>query len=239
MNLSRRTLLTAAVIAPASSLRVAVSQTPVAADIESLTPLNVTMNRMDYLGRSAVRLRLSDTAQQQVLAGQAANGPTLALLPGNHRNFSVTALIAGEVNGLGAADSRAFVGIAFRARSDGAQFEAIYLRLTNGTLAEPAPPAPRNVRAIQYVAHPNFKFDRSRQEAPGVYEKAAPVRPARWHRLRLEVAGATARAFIDDATSPMLVVNDLRSGAEGLGQIGLFVDDGTDGFFSDLRIATA
>lgn len=230
MNLSRRTLLTAAAVAPLSSLRA------VAAPLDTLTPLNIALARTDYLGRSAVRLRLDEDAQRRVLAGQAANGPTFALVPGVYRSFSLTTLIAGEVNGLGAPDSRAFVGIAFRAQPDAARFEAIYLRMTNGTLAEPAPPPPRNLRAIQYVAYPDFRFDRSRQEAPGVYEKAAAVGPKRWHRLSLEVVGATARAFIDDSKSPALVVNDLRSGPDGSGQIGLFVDDGTDGYFSDLRI---
>ncbi|MFY7959755.1 MAG: hypothetical protein ACOVVK_06735 [Elsteraceae bacterium] len=233
MHLSRRTLLTAAAVAPLSSFRA------LAAPLDNLAPSNIALTRTDYLGRSAVRLRLDEETQRRVLAGQAANGPTFALTPGVYRNFSLTTSIAGEVNGLGAADSRAFVGIAFRAQPDGSRFEAIYLRMTNGTLAEPTPPPPRNVRAIQYVAYPDFRFDRSRQEAPGVYEKAAAVGPKRWHRLRLEVAGATARAFIDDAAEPALVVNDLRSGADGSGQIGLFVDDGTDGYFSDLRIATA
>jgi hypothetical protein len=233
MQLTRRSLLAVAALAPISSVRAA------DAPLDSLTPLNITLARTNYLGRSAVRLRLDEEAQRRLLAGQAANGPSFALLPGVHRNFSLTTSIAGEVNGLGAPDSRAFVGVAFRAQPDGARFEAIYLRLTNGALAEPAPPPPRNLRAIQYVAYPDFRFDKSRQEAPGVYEKAAAVGPKRWHRLRLEVAGATARAFIDDTASPTLIVSDLRSGANGSGQIGLFIDDGTDGFFSDLQITAA
>jgi len=236
MHLSRRALLAAAAVSPLSSPRLSRAQTYALASVDALTPLNVTTSTADHLGRRAVRVRLTDAAQKSAIAAQTGNGATLAFLPGVYRDFSATVMIAGEVNGLGAADSRAFVGLAFRARPDGEKFDAIYLRMTNGTLAQPAPPAPRNVRAIQYVARPDLHFSKSRQEAPGVYEKGAPVGPGRWHRLRIEVTGASARAYIDDNATASLVVNDLRSGADGSGQIALFVDDGTDGFFSDLTV---
>lgn len=36
--------------------------------------------------------------------------------------------------------------------------------------------------------------------------------------------------------NPVLIVNDLKLGSEISGDIGLWVDVGTDGYFSDLKI---
>jgi hypothetical protein len=47
--------------------------------------------------------------------------------------------------------------------------------MTNGRLNDPAPPAPRIERAIQYVAHPDFHFAVSREQFPGRYEKGADI----------------------------------------------------------------
>jgi hypothetical protein len=45
-----------------------------------------------------------------------------------------------------------------------------------------------------------------------------------------------AKLFINDNKQPSLIVNDLKHGANSSGAIGLWVDIGTEGFFSDLKI---
>ena len=54
-------------------------------------------------------------------------------------------------------------------------------------------------------------------------------------RLRLEIAGSELKAFINDEKEPALMVNDLKFG-NSTGKIGLWVDDGTAAYFSNLRI---
>ena len=55
-------------------------------------------------------------------------------------------------------------------------------------------------------------------------------------RMRIEVRGSHAKLFINDQKQPSLIVNDLKHGPNGSGAIGLWVDIGTEGFFTDLRI---
>lgn len=207
------------------------AQTAVRLDPSSLSLNHVTARNSSFGGRSALLLALEDARQKQLLQPGSGfgNGPTLALLPGEYSDFDLEVSVAAAVNGRGAPESRAFAGIAFRVTPDYSRFESIYLRMTNGTLAN-APP-PRNQRAIQYIAHPDFHFNVSREQAPGVYERAAPVAPEKWHRFRVQVRGAAAKAWVDGAE--VLAISNLRSGERGQGKIGFFVDDGTDAYFAD------
>lgn len=236
MTIQRRTFLAAGAAFAISGAPRVLAQGATSPDPAALTLNRVTAQGVEYRGRRAVRIELTDAQQRAVLAGGpgGGNAATMALLPGEFRNFAIEADIAAEVNGKGAPDSRGFAGFAFRATGDGARFEAIYLRMTNGTRAEPRPPAPRDVRAVQYVAHPDFHFDVSRARAPGIYEKGAPVAPATWHRARMAVDGARARFWIDG--TEVLDVTDLRSGPNASGRAGLYVDDGTTAYFANLTI---
>jgi hypothetical protein len=54
--------------------------------------------------------------------------------------------------------------------------------------------------------------------------------------LRIEVSGATARLYVGAAEQPVLIVNDLKCGADAHGSVGLFVDNGTDGHFRNLTV---
>ena len=57
-----------------------------------------------------------------------------------------------------------------------------------------------------------------------------------WIKIKIEVKGGKAKLYLNGSTQPVLVVNDLKHGADMSGGIGLWVDIGTDGYFSDLRI---
>lgn len=72
--------------------------------------------------------------------------------------------ILSRLNGKGAADARAFAGIAYRITPGGDRFEAVYLRPLNGWKTNP--PSPRDQRAVQYFAYPDWKFDRLRERVP-------------------------------------------------------------------------
>lgn len=96
----------------------------------------------------------------------------------------------------------------------------------------PPPPSPRDVRAIQYISHPDFHFLASRAVAPGVYEKGAPIATGSWHRLRLEIDGRRLVASVDGQV--VLEVDDLR--LDRSGRVALWVGDGTRAHFANLTI---
>jgi hypothetical protein len=87
---------------------------------------------------------------------------------------------------------------------------------------------------VQYFAYPDWNFERLREEYPdGHYESSADIGPDEWIHLRIEVQGERLRASVDG-----LQVLDLpkTKGREARGGIGLFVDIGTEAFFSNLSI---
>lgn len=196
---------------------------------------NVTAQAANYHGREALKVELTDEIQQRILKGEGSNFPAFAVPPVEFKNGVIEVDLAGELNGKGAPDARAFVGVAFHIPGDKGTYEAIYLRMTNGRLAKPAPMEPRISRAIQYTAHPDFHWPVSRKAFPGKYEKGANIAPAMWIHLRLEISGSELKAFINDEKEPALAVGDLKFG-NAAGKIGLWVDDGTAAYFSNLRI---
>ncbi len=79
--------------------------------------------------------------------------------------------------------ARGFAGIAFRIAENMETYEVIYVRPANGRVDSEL----RRSRTLQYASHPNFHFDVSRDEAPGVYEAGADIGLDEWIRLRIEV----------------------------------------------------
>lgn len=128
--------------------------------------------------------------------------------------------------------ARGFIGIAFRINDSNTRYESIYIRPTNGRAEDQV----RRNHSIQYYAYPDYKFDRLRKEAPERYESYADIGLDEWIAMRLEVNGNEAKLFLNGARQPSLVVKDLKHGANSKGSIGLWVDIGTEGYFSDLRI---
>lgn len=194
----------------------------------------VTAQPAIHAERPALRIELSDEEQTAQLAGAGGNRPTFAVFDMPFANGVIEVDIAAEINGRGGKDARGFAGIAFHLTDDGEAFEAVYLRMANGTANTPPPTAPRNVRAVQYIAHPGFHFAESRAERPAHYEKAAKVALGRWHHLRLEIDGLNLRALVDGV--PVMAIDDLRR-ANTQGAIGLWVGDGTRAHFANLTIS--
>lgn len=129
--------------------------------------------------------------------------------------------------------ARGFIGVAFRINDSNSKFECIYIRPTNGRAEDQI----RRNHAIQYFSFPEYKFPRLRKESPEKYESYADMGLNEWIRMKIVVKGAQARLYLNNGTQPALVVNDLKHGSESSGGIGLFVDVGTDGFFTDLKIS--
>lgn len=215
---------------PAGSRAEAAVPRPIATNL-------VTTSHRPWNGRDCLALELTAEEQEGRLnKTRSGNGPSFAIV---HRDFTdgiIEAAIGAELTGKGAPDDRGFAGLSFHIGPDFETHETVYLRMTNGRLNVPPPLPPRIDRAIQYVAHPDFHFDVSREAFPGRYEKGADIAIGRWHRLRLEVRGTHLRALVDGVE--VLTVDDLHY-AGRRGPVGLFVGDGSRGFFTDLSVLAA
>lgn len=128
--------------------------------------------------------------------------------------------------------ARGFIGVAFRINDSNTKYESIYIRPANGRADDQV----RRNHSIQYYSYPNHKFDRLRKEAPEKYESYADMELKKWITMRIEVKDTKAKLFLNNNKQPSLVVNDLKHGVGLPGAIGLWVDIGTEGFFSDLKI---
>jgi hypothetical protein len=60
--------------------------------------------------------------------------------------------------------------------------------------------------------------------------------PGAWTKVKIEVDGAKARLYVHDQQQPVLIVNDVKSGAEAHGAIALWIDVGTLAHFRNLVV---
>jgi hypothetical protein len=186
-------------------------------------------------GKYCLAVELTAAYQAKLPAsgsGPNANGPSYVIVLPEFTDGIIEVDVGAELTGRGSPDSRGFIGVAFHIDHD-RTFDAVYLRMTNGSLNDPPPAAPRINRAVQYVAHPDFHFDASREVAPGRYERGARVALGRWHTLRLDIAGRTCRTLVDGEET--LVVDDLHYAGQR-GPVALWIGNGTLGHFSNLRV---
>ncbi|NWG45024.1 MAG: hypothetical protein HXY25_00555 [Alphaproteobacteria bacterium] len=211
--------LVAAVLATAATAQMADLSDP-----DALTARNVALSTAEHRGVSALRV---------VEAGERSEGEDkLAIvLPDGFRDGTIEVMLAGDRVEGAPEGARGFVGLAFRVQPDGSAFEAIYLRPYNGRSEDQLQ---RN-HSIQYISYPAAGWRTLREETPGKYESYVDLEPGAWTRLRIEVAGTTARAYVGEASQPALIVRDLRMGtAEG--GVALWIGPGTLAHFRDLSI---
>jgi hypothetical protein len=128
-------------------------------------------------------------------------------------------------------DSRGFIGISFRTGTHGAWTDVFYLRPTNGRTDDQL----RRNHAVQYASDPEFPWYRLRKESPGVYESYADMEAGAWTSMRIEVAGTTARLYVNGASQPCLIVSDLKHG-DRPGRIALWAHVETDAYFGPIAV---
>ncbi len=128
--------------------------------------------------------------------------------------------------------ARGFVGIAFRLQNDMRTYDAFYLRPTNGRAEDQE----RRNHAVQYISHPDWPWFRLRKETPSRYESYVDLMPGVWTKIKIDVRGERARLFVHGLEQPTLIVNDLKSGANGQGAVALFLDRGTIAHFRNLNV---
>jgi len=125
-----------------------------------------------------------------------------------------------------------FVGIAFHGMSN-STCEIIYFRPFNFRSDDPL----RKTHAVQYVASPDYGWEKLRNEFPGKYEQ--PISPApdpnAWFHARITVDSKSIKVYVNGNAVPSLVVEPLVHNAGTM--IGLWTD--TDGDWKNLKITPA
>ena len=126
---------------------------------------------------------------------------------------------------------QSFLGIAFHV-VDWTTLEAVYFRPFNFR----AGGAEQRSHAVQYISHPANTWQRLRAERPGQFEQAIepPPDPNGWFHARIVLAGGRVEVFVNGAATPSLSVEAL--GAAKSGGVALWVGNGSDGTFANLRI---
>jgi len=157
--------------------------------------------------------------------------PTFVIAPATLTNGVVEVGILARLTPDAPPISWAFAGVAYRINAEATAFEAVYLRALNGQSLNPPPP--RDQRAVQYFAYPDWDFERLRQtHLEGSYEAGADIRPDTWVNLRLEIDDRRLVAFVDGQR--VLAVDGKLDPVAGA--IGLWVDIGTEAYFCNLRV---
>jgi hypothetical protein len=165
--------------------------------------------------------------------GDQNQGPPLAILDGiTFGNGVIEAELAGEPAPGAGEGARGFVGIAFRVQPDRKTYDAFYLRPTNGRAEDQE----RRNHVTQYISHPDWPWSRLRKETPSRYESYADIVPGAWTPIKIEVRGDKARLYMHGQQQPVLIVNDVKSGAQASGAVALWLEPGTVAHFRNLRV---
>jgi hypothetical protein len=199
---------------------------------EGLEAHGVQVKATSYQGRKAIQvvsLPESDAAWGNDHVG---TGGGIVVLPGAmFHNGTIEISVAGKPGANAPADARGFVGVAFRVNRDATKYEYVYIRPTNGRADDQL----RRNHSTQYSSYPGNEWLKLRTESPGKYESYVDLVPGEWTKLRIEVSSMTMRFYVNGASQPTLLVNDLKMG-DAEGRIALWIGVGTEAYFADLHV---
>ena len=214
-------LITAGIILSMTSY----SQT-VKFDSNRLEAVNVSMSIEKLKGKEVVKV-IKDSSVKEY------DEPTFVKIKGsNFKNGTIEVKVLSRLLKNAPDFARGFIGVAFRINDSNTKYESIYLRPVNARVEDQV----RRNHSIQYYSYPDYKFDRLRKESPERYESYADMEMNKWITMRIKIKDAQAKLFLDNNTQPSLIVNDLKHGTDLSGAIGLWVEIGTEAYFSDVRI---
>lgn len=193
---------------------------------ENFIPVNSFINNIDFDGIEVLRV-IKDPKIE------AFDEPTYAKVSeSTFKNGTIEVKVLSRLLPDAPEFARGFIGITFRIDGNDEHFESLYIRPTNGRNESQL----RRNRSTQYFSYPDFKFDRSRAESPGEYESYADMGLDEWIDLKIKVEDEHAELYVNNSKYPVLVVNDLKLGPDAEGAVALWVEEGTEGFFKDLKI---
>lgn len=126
---------------------------------------------------------------------------------------------------------RSFVGIAFRG-IDNETYDGIYFRPFNFKSENDL----NRSHGVQYIDHPDNTWSKLRAEHTGIYEnEVKPVpNPEKFFHAKIVIMNKDVSVYVNNADEPCLVVKTLNDRKKG--KIGLWMGNGSDGYFSNLKI---
>lgn len=126
---------------------------------------------------------------------------------------------------------KSFLGIAFHGASDSI-YEAVYFRPFNFNASDSV----RKIHAVQYVFHPKFTWQMLREHKNGQYEKAVQSAPGAqdWFHAKILITKKEVEVFVNGNSKASLKVQRLTDRKSG--RVGLWVGNGSDGYFANLKI---
>jgi len=198
---------------------------------DRLVPNQVSMSFARVMGKEALRVVKDSTIQK-------VDEPTFVRISGvDFTNGTIEVKVLSRLLKNAPETARGFIGVAFRVNEANSSYESIYIRPTNGRADDQV----RRNHSIQYYSYPDYKFDRLRKEAPERYESYADMTLNEWITLKIVVNGSEAKLYLNDAKQPNLLVKDMKHGvgtatSDRSGGIGLWVEVGTEGYFTDVKI---
>ena len=192
----------------------------------NLVANKVYMSNVKFQGKSVVKVVKDSTIKE-------ADEPTFVRVKNiDFKDGIIEVNVLSRLLPTAAPTDRGFIGLAFRINDNNSKFECIYIRPTNGRADNQL----RRNHSIQYFSFPDYKFQRLRKESPEMYESYADMGLNEWTKMKIIVKGNQAKLYLNNNKQPSLIVNDLKLGADNSGAIGFFVDVGTEGYFSDLKV---
>ena len=200
--------------------------------VSGLTLINAVADPVTHDGKRGVRITMSEEGLRKLQTATGEVNP-LAIIQGlEFSNGVIEAEIAGAPAPGAFEGARGFIGIAFRMQKDMQTYDAFYLRPTNGRAEDQV----RRNHSAQYISNPAWPWPRLRKETPEKYEAYVDLVPGAWTKVKIEVRGDRARLYVHDQPQPTLIVNDVKTGAQGTGAIALWVGPGTIAHFRNLTV---
>ena len=129
--------------------------------------------------------------------------------------------------------ARGFIGIVFRVNAMHSEFESFYVRPANGrNCTDPI----RRQHGCQYFSFPGYTFSYFRDFGITDFENRVDLELDEWFTLKAVIQDEKASFYLNGSEEPVLVVNEMKHGKGTYGQVGVYVDNGTDGFVKDIVI---
>ncbi len=194
----------------------------------------VSLRPGTYEGEPVLEMRMPASAAQDPAREQLSDRDFMAWLPIDFHDGTIDVDLLSELEPDAPGYARGFVGLAFRIDARN-RFESVYLRPTNSVADDQV----RRNHTVQYVAYPDFRFDRLRREAPERYETYADIATGRWIHMRLVVKGERVVLHLDGKPQPAFLVHDLKLGPEARGGVGVWLESGTVARFRNLHVLHA
>lgn len=126
-------------------------------------------------------------------------------------------------------NDRGFIGFTFRVNEDQSEFECFYIRPTNGNTDDVI----RKQHGCQYFSYPGYTFSYFRKHNILGFEAPIEGHLDKWFHLKGVIENDTATFYVDDKET--LRIDHLKHG-DSKGKVGLYVDNGTDGYFKNISI---